>query len=84
MLVAQANSSDVNSVFNMVQQFAGSIRTGLLASLVAYFQNQPAGSLAQRTMLGGQIDYIIVACLAILTFLTVVVNYRIQLNNKMG
>lgn len=84
MLVAQANSSDVNSVFNMVQQFAGSMGTGLLASLVAYFQNQPAGSLAQRTILGGQIDYIIVACLAILTLLIVVVNYHIQLNNKMG
>ncbi|MCI1975606.1 MAG: MFS transporter [Limosilactobacillus sp.] len=78
MLVEQENSSDVNSVFNMVQQFAGSMGTGLLASLISYFQKQTTGSAAQRTMVGGRLDYLIVTCLAILTFITVVCNYQIQ------
>lgn len=82
MLVKQENSSDVNSVFNMVQQFAGSMGTGLLASLIAYFQNQPTGSLSERTIIGGRVDYLIVTCLALLTLLIVTCNYRIQGRNK--
>ena len=84
MLVKQENSSDVNSVFNMVQQFAGSMGTGLLASLVAYFQNQSTGSLINRTMIGGRVDYLIVACLALVTLITVILNYRIQEKNKLN
>lgn len=84
MLVKQENSSDVNSVFNMVQQFAGSMGTGLLASLVAYFQNQSTGSLINRTMIGGRIDYLIVTCLALVTLITVILNYRIQEKNKLN
>lgn len=83
MLVKQENSSDVNSVFNMVQQFAGSMGTGLLASLVAYFQNHVGGSLAKRTIYGGKIDYLIVACLALITLMTVICNYHLQRVNKL-
>lgn len=84
MLVRQENSSDVNSVFNMVQQFAGSMGTGLLASLVAYSQNYGNGSLAYRTMIGGKIDYVITAGLALVTLITVIYNYRIQGKKRVG
>lgn len=78
VLVDQRNSSDVNSIFNMVQQFAGSLGTGLLAAVIALAQQNGAGSLAQRTFAGGQIDYLLLTILALLVVVAIVINYRWQ------
>ena len=78
VLVDQRNSSDVNSIFNMVQQFAGSLGTGLLASVIALTQQHSAGSLAQRTFVGGRIDYLLLTALAVVVVIAIITNYRWQ------
>ena len=78
MLVQPQNAPDVNSIFNMVQQFAGSLGTSLLASTIALFQMGNSGSLMGRTYAGGQFDFILLGVLAIITLLTMVTNYRMQ------
>lgn len=78
VLVDQRNSSDVNSIFNMVQQFAGSLGTGLLASVIALTQQHSGGSLAQRTFVGGRIDYLLLTALAVVVVIAIVTNYRWQ------
>lgn len=78
VLVDQRNSSDVNSIFNMVQQFAGSLGTGLLASVIALTQQHSGGSLAQRTFVGGRIDYLLLTALAVVVVIAIVINYRWQ------
>lgn len=78
ILVPSKNASDVNSIFNMVQQFAGSLGTGLLAAIIALAQKRDSGDLAQRTFAGGQIDFILLALLALVVLVIVIVNYRWQ------
>lgn len=78
VLVEQRNSSDVNSIFNMVQQFAGSLGTGLLASVIALTQQHSTGSLAQRTFVGGRIDYLLLTAPAVVVVIAIVTNYRWQ------
>lgn len=78
VLVAARNSADVNSIFNMVQQFAGSLGTGFLAAVLAVFQNNGQGTLMDRTYNGGRVDYLILAVLAIIVVLAIVVNYHWQ------
>lgn len=78
MLVKVENSSDVNSIFNMIQQFAGSMGTGLLASIIALFQKSNVGSIAEQTFDGGRIDYIVILCLAVITLGATLINYRLQ------
>lgn len=78
VLVDQRNSSDVNSIFNMVQQFAGSLGTGLLAAVIALTQQRGTGNLARQTFVGGRIDYLLLTVLAIVVVAAIVVNYRWQ------
>lgn len=78
VLVEQRNSSDVNSIFNMVQQFAGSLGTGLLASVIALTQQHSTGSLTQRTFVGGRIDYLLLTAPAVVVVIAIVTNYRWQ------
>lgn len=78
VLVPQRNVSDVNSIFNMVQQFAGSLGTGLMAALIALKQNSATGTLAQRTFTGGRLDFCLLMVIAVLVLLLVIVNYHWQ------
>lgn len=78
VLVDQRNSSDVNSIFNMVQQFAGSLGTGLLAAVIALTQQRGTGNLARQTFVGGRIDYLLLTVLAVVVVAAIVVNYRWQ------
>lgn len=78
MIVPTENASDVNSVFNMVQQFAGSTGTSLLTAIIALQQNHGIGSIVARTFSGGQIDFYILLFLASLTLLIVIVNFNYQ------
>ncbi len=78
MLVQPQNAPDVNSIFNMVQQFAGSLGTSLLASTIALFQMGNSGSLMGRTYAGDNLTLSLLGVLAIITLLTMVTNYRMQ------
>lgn len=77
-LVADHQVADVNSIFNMTQQFAGALGVGLLTALMAIFQNQGTGSLATRTYQGGQLDFWLLYGLAVLTLVLFIANYTIQ------
>lgn len=78
LLVAERNSADVNSIFNMVQQFAGSLGTGLLAAILAVFQNGTGGTLARRTYAGGRVDYLLLTVMAAIVVLAILANYHLQ------
>lgn len=78
VLVAQKNASDVNSIFNMIQQFAGSLGTDLLASVISLTQKRGTGTIAQQTFAGGRIDFVLLVVLAVIVVGAVVVNYRWQ------
>ena len=82
VLVDARNSADVNSIFNMVQQFAGSLGTVFLAAVLAVFQNNGTGSLASRTYAGGRVDYIFLTVLAAVVLCAIIVNYRLQKQGK--
>ena len=62
----------------MVQQFAGSLGTGLLAAVIALTQQSGTGSLAQRTFIGGRLDYLLLTGLAVVVVVAIIVNYRWQ------
>lgn len=80
MQVQPQNAPDVNSIFNMIQQFAGSLGTSLLASAIALFQRGTAGTFAGRTFAGGRFDFILLTILAIITLVSMITNYHWQEN----
>lgn len=82
VLVPAKNSTDVNSLFNMVQQFAGSLGTAFLAAVMAVFQNRGRGTLAARSYLGGKLDFLLVFAMALIVVLAIVVNYHLQKRAK--
>lgn len=72
------NSADVSSMFNMIQQFAGATGVVFLTSLMALFQNHGTGTMAQRTYVGGRVDFILTVTLALITLVAGIINYRYQ------
>lgn len=78
MQVQPQNAPDVNSIFNMVQQFAGSLGTSLLASAIALFQKGTTGTFAGRTYAGGKFDFILLTILAVITLVAMITNYHWQ------
>lgn len=78
MNVPRKNTADVNSFFNMLQQFAGSIGVGIMAAIMAASQNSGAGSFSQRSYNGGHYDYLFVTLLSICALIAAVINFRIQ------
>lgn len=81
-MVAAQNSPDVNSIFNMLQQFAGSIGVGILAAIMASFQNVAGGVLTNKTYHGGTFDFILIITLATMALLISLINFRVQKNSK--
>ncbi|WP_367342739.1 MFS transporter [Limosilactobacillus sp.] len=77
-LVEEHQAADINSIFNMTQQFAGSLGVGLLTALMAVFQNRGTGTMAARTFQGGQLDFWLLYGLAVLTLILFIANYTIQ------
>ena len=77
-LVTRKQSADVNSAFNMVQQFAGSLGVGLATALIAIFQKTGSGSLAVRTFQGGRLDFIVFLLTGILVLLMIIGNFKLQ------
>lgn len=77
-LVSPAQSADVNSIFNMLQQFAGSLGVSLLSAFLALAQSLGGGTLASRTYRGGTIDFVVLTVMALLTLLALLVNHHLQ------
>lgn len=84
MIVPGRNASDVNSIFNMVQQFAGSTGTSLLTAIIALQQNHGLGSMVRRTFRGGRVDFYLLLILALFTLITVTLNFHLQKQIKKG
>lgn len=74
-LVAKEKSTDVNSIFNMTQQFAGSLGVGIMTALIALSQNQGQGSMALRTFKGSRLDFWLLVILAFSVLATVWLNF---------
>lgn len=70
-LVTPASKPDVNSLFNTLQQYAGSLGTGIMSALVSAQQtnlHKTTANLAASAAKGCQIDFmvlIILACIAL-------------------
>ncbi|MBT8939315.1 MFS transporter [Lactobacillus delbrueckii subsp. bulgaricus] len=77
-LVDRKNVADVNSSFNMLQQFAGSVGVSLATDLISLAQKTGQGTLAQRSYQGGKYDFIMFSCLALVTLLAIWQNFRLQ------
>ena len=77
-LVDRKNVADVNSSFNMLQQFAGSVGVSLATALISLAQKTGEGTLAQRSYQGGRYDFIMFSCLALVTLLAIWQNFRLQ------
>jgi|GEM_PF-4632604 len=77
-LVDRKNVADVNSSFNMIQQFAGSVGVSLTTAMISLAQKTGQGSLAQRSYRGGRYDFILFSCLALLTLLAIWQNFHLQ------
>ncbi|MCI1231256.1 MAG: MFS transporter [Lactobacillus delbrueckii] len=77
-LVDRKNVADVNSSFNMLQQFARSVGVSLATALISLTQKTGQGTLAQRSYQGGRYDFIMFSCLALVTLLAIWQNFRLQ------
>lgn len=76
--VPKKNTADVNSFFNMLQQFAGSIGVGMMAAIMAASQNGTHGSFVTRSYTGGRYDYLFVTVLRVCALIAAIINFRIQ------
>lgn len=80
-LVDRKNVADVNSSFNMLQQFAGSVGISLATALISLAQKTGQGTLSYQ---GGRYDFIMFSCLALLTLLAIWQNFRLQEQKNKG
>ncbi|MEN3241366.1 MFS transporter [Fructilactobacillus sanfranciscensis] len=82
---AQANApmsqtADISSIFNMFQQYGGSLGTTILASVIAFHQNQATSPLEfkQKTQVGGNLDYLLLLILATIVAAATFYNWNFQ------
>lgn len=61
--VAMHQKADINAAFNMAQQYAGSLGTGILAAIIGACQLMP-GAAKTTTAAGAHIDYWVLLLLA--------------------
>ncbi|WP_375686525.1 hypothetical protein [Lentilactobacillus kefiri] len=76
--VPQKFRTDINSLFSMLQQFAGSIGVGIMAAVMAINQNNGTGNLAARSFVGGRYDFLLATCLSAAALIAAIINFRIQ------
>lgn len=81
-LVEQKDVADVNSSFNMIQQFAGSVGVSLATALISFAQKNGQGSLAQKSFQGGRYDFILFSLLALTALLAIWRNFQLQQQKK--
>lgn len=81
-LVERKDVADVNSSFNMIQQFAGSVGVSLATALISFAQKNGQGSLAQKSFQGGRYDFILFSLLALTALLAIWRNFQLQQQKK--
>lgn len=77
-LVSKEKSTDVNSIFNMTQQFAGSLGVGIMTALIALSQNKGHGSMTLKTFKGSRVDFVILVVLALGALIAIWCNFALQ------
>ena len=71
--VVPEKRGDINSLFNMMQQYAGAMGTVILASVVSSLELH-GGSTVAETRQGSAIDYLILSVFAAVALITVIIN----------
>ena len=69
--VDSSHNGEINALFNTLQQYAGSLGTGMLAAVVTLEQTAANATLAQSTATGARTDFLL---LAILCFVALTVS----------
>lgn len=77
-LVDKKTVSDVNSAFNMIQQFAGSLGVSIATALISLNQKYGQGSLATRSYQGGKLDFCLFALLGLIAICLIWHNFHLQ------
>ncbi|SEM41746.1 drug resistance transporter, EmrB/QacA subfamily [Ligilactobacillus sp. WC1T17] len=72
------NIADINSIFNVTQQFAGSLGVSILTGIMAMHQAHGQAGFVQNSYEGGQADFILVAILAGIALVAMITNYSLQ------
>ena len=72
------NIADINSIFNVTQQFAGSLGVSILTGIMAMHQAHGQAGFVQNSYAGGQADFILVAILAGIALVAMITNYSLQ------
>lgn len=75
--VAPEKRGDINSLFNMMQQYAGAMGTVILASVVSAIELSK-GSTFTQTQQGATVDYVVLIVLAAIALVSVLVNHQLQ------
>ncbi|KRM20065.1 MFS family major facilitator transporter [Ligilactobacillus hayakitensis DSM 18933 = JCM 14209] len=81
-LVDHKHSSDVNSSFNVLQQFAGSLGVSIATAIISINQKNGVGSIAHRTFIGGKYVFMMFFFLAFCAFIAIILNFKHQSKNK--
>ena len=79
-LVAPASQPDVNSLFNTLQQYAGSLGTGIMSAVVSAQQinlHKTTANVAASAAEGCQLDFVILIILAGVALGTTIIGERI-------
>ncbi|MFC6181788.1 MFS transporter [Lactiplantibacillus daowaiensis] len=79
--VTMRQKADINAAFNMSQQYAGSLGTGVLAAIIGAFQLQP-GTTAVTTARGAQVDYWVLLIFAVVALLSILNSRRISKESR--
>lgn len=79
----RALTPDVNSCFNMLQQFAGAVSVTLATALIAYQQHfAKLGHLPYRTYLGARHAFIMMFLVAIIVSIMIYLTYYVKRHAK--
>lgn len=73
--------ADQNSLFNMLQQYAGSLGTGVLSAVISAHE-LTIRSTAHATAQGSHVDFIILVGLAVIAFAAALVANRYILRER--
>lgn len=84
MQVQDSNKSDQNSLFSMMQQYAGSLGTNVLSVIIsATAISSGTTNTVLNTIKGTKIDFLVLTVLSLLVFISVIyVYYKYEFKNK--
>lgn len=79
--VAVHQKADQNSLFNMMQQYAGSLGTGVLSAIISAHE-LTIRSTAHATRQGSHVDFVVLVVLALIAFAAALVANRYILKER--